>query len=121
MNPRCVRGYLDHYQKKCEKILWITYLDFLIYVTATGNEIIDQTKAELSRLPSKRTRIASVQMMLSELGYDTKNADGILGPKTRSAILRFQRKNGIRVDGKVNSQLVANLQNKRDALKAGRK
>ena len=88
---------------------------------ATGNEIIDQTKAELSRLPSKRTRIASVQMMLSELGYDTKNADGILGTKTQSAILRFQRKNGIRVDGKVSSQLVANLQKKRDALKAARK
>jgi hypothetical protein len=87
---------------------------------ATGNEIIDLTKAELSRLPSKRTRIASVQMMLSELGYDTKNADGILGPKTQSAILRFQRKNGIRVDGKVSSQLVANLKIKRDALKAAR-
>ncbi len=88
---------------------------------ATGNEIIDLTKAELSRLPSKRTRIASVQMMLGELGYDTKNADGILGPKTQSAILRFQRKNGLRVDGKVSSQLVANLQKKRDALKAARK
>ncbi len=87
---------------------------------ATGNEIIDLTKAELSRLPSKRIRNASVQMMLSELGYDTKNADGILGPKTQSAILRFQRKNGLRVDGKVSSQLVANLKKKRDALKAAR-
>ncbi len=93
---------------------------FFIKDPATGNEIIDLTKAELSRLPSKRTRIASVQMMLSELGYDTYKPDGILGRKTRNAILRFQRKNAKRADGKVSSRLVALLQNRRNALKAAR-
>ncbi len=87
---------------------------------ATGNEIIDLTKAELSRLPSKQTRNASVQMMLSELGYDTYKPDGILGRKTRNAILRFQRKNAKRADGKVSSRLVALLQNRRNAAKAAR-
>jgi hypothetical protein len=88
---------------------------------ATGNEIIAQTKIELSRLSFKRTRIATAQMLLNELGYDTKNPDGILGRKTRKDILRFQRKNGIRVDGKVNSRLVARLRKKRDAHKAAKK
>ena len=85
---------------------------------ATGNEIIELTTAELSRLSFKRTRIATVQMMLSDLGYATYKPDGILGRKTRKAILRFQRKNAIRKDGKVSSRLVAVLKKKRDALEA---
>ncbi len=87
---------------------------------STGNEIIEQTRADLSRLTFKRIRIATAQMLLSELGYDTKYPDGVLGPKTRNAILRFQRKNSIRADGKVNSHLVALLKKKRDALIDGR-
>ncbi len=72
------------------------------------------------RLPEhrafKRLRIATVQKLLKELGYDLKDADGFLGHETQNAILWFQRKNAIRVDGKVNSQLVALMQKKRDAL-----
>ncbi len=87
---------------------------------STGNEIIDQTEVELSRLSLKRVRIATAQMLLSELGYDTYKPDGILGRKTRNAILGFQRKNAKRADGKVSSRLVALLQNRRNALKAAR-
>ena len=75
-----------------------------------------------ARLPElrafKRIRIAAVQKLLKELGYDTQDDDGILGHETQNAILWFQRKNAIRVDGKVNSQLIVLMQNKRDALEA---
>ncbi len=47
---------------------------------STGNEIIEQTRADLSHLTVKRIRIATAQMLLSELGYDTNYPDGILGP-----------------------------------------
>ncbi len=97
-------------------VSWETFV--FIKDPATGNEIIELTTAELSRLSFKRTRIATVQMMLSDLGYDTYKPDGILGRKTRNAILRFQRKNAIRKDGKVSSRLVAVLKIKRDALEA---
>jgi peptidoglycan hydrolase-like protein with peptidoglycan-binding domain len=59
-------------------------------------------------------------MMLGELGYDTKNPDGIIGPKTRRAITRFQRGNSIHVDAKVGPQLMAKLRKKRDAIRAKR-
>ena len=87
---------------------------------STGEEIIEQTSVELSRLSPKRSRIATAQMLLSELGYDTHKPDGILGRKTRNAILRFQRKNAIRKDGKVSSRLVAVMKKKRDALEAAK-
>ncbi len=74
------------------------------------------------RLPElrafKRIRIAAVQKLLKELGYDTKDADGCLGHETQNAIFWFQCKNAVRVDGKVTSQLVALMQKKRDALEA---
>jgi len=87
---------------------------------STGNEIIKQTRADLSHLTFKRIRIATAQMLLSELGYDTNYPDGILGPKTRNAILRFQRRNSNRADGKLNSHLVSILKKKRDALRAAK-
>ena len=88
---------------------------------STARQIIEQTGIELKRLTSKQSRIASVQMLLSELGYDTTNPDGILGPKTKRAILRFQRKNAIRVDGQVSPRLLAKVERKRNALKSRKK
>jgi len=87
---------------------------------STGNEIIKQIRADLSHLTFKRIRIATAQMLLSELGYDTNYPDGILGPKTRNAILRFQRRNSNRADGKLNSHLISILKKKRDALRAAK-
>ncbi len=85
--------------------------------SSTANEFNKQMAGELARLTFKRIRIATAQMLLSDLGYDTKKTDGILDRKTRNAILRFQRKTKIRADGKVSARLVALLHEKRDALK----
>ena len=82
---------------------------------AASNDIIDLTNVELSRLTFKQIRIATVQMLLSELSYDTKDLDGILGPKTQNAILRFQRKTGTRADGKVSAQLITMLRRQQAA------
>ncbi len=82
---------------------------------AASNDIIDLTNVELSRLTFKRIRTATAQMLLSELGYDAYKPDGILGPKTRNAILRFQRKTGTRADGKVSARLIAMLRKRRAA------
>ena len=88
---------------------------------STGRQIIEQTGIELKRLSQKRSRIATVQMMLGELGYDTKVPDGIMGPRTKRAIAKFQRRNRIRVDGRVSSRLIAKVQKRRDAVKARKK
>ena len=86
--------------------------------SSTGNEIVDQISVELSRFTFKRLRLATAQMLLGELGYDPGEADGLMGKKTRNAILRFQRKNDVRVDGKVSALLVTALQKRHTARKA---
>ena len=66
----------------------------------------------------KRLRLSTAQMLLGELGYDPGEADGLMGKKTRNAILRFQRKNDIRVDGKVSARLITTLQKRQTAREA---
>ena len=84
------------------------------------NTTADPTRLKNSRehRTFKQIQITTVQKLLHKLGYDTIDPDGILGHETQNAILWFQCKNGIRVDGKVTSQFVALLQQKRNALEA---
>ncbi len=89
--------------------------------SSTGNEIIDQMSIELSRFTFKRLRLATAQSLLGELGYDPGEADGLMGKKTRNAILRFQRKASIRVDGKVSARLIAMLRKQQTAHESAAK
>ncbi len=97
----------------------VSRADFVfIKDSSTGNEIVDQISDELSRITVKRLRLATAQMLLDELGYDPGEADGLMGKKTRNAILRFQRKNDVRVDGKVSARLITTLQKRQAAREA---
>ncbi len=50
------------------------------------------------------TQIKSVQTKLKNWGYYTGSVDGIYGAKTKSAVIKFQKKNGLTADGIVGSQ-----------------
>lgn len=43
--------------------------------------------------------VMRLQLILQSLGYDPGPIDGIFGPRTKNAVMRFQRDNGITVDG----------------------
>lgn len=86
--------------------------------SSTSNEIIDQISDELSRFTAKRLRLATAQMLLGEVGYDPGEADGLMGKKTRNAVLRFQRRNDVRVDGRVSARLITALQKLQAAREA---
>jgi peptidoglycan hydrolase-like protein with peptidoglycan-binding domain len=86
---------------------------------------IEDTEASLpikdteASLPSKDTEASlpkndtegvaltkRVQQMLSELGYKPGPIDGLMGPKTRSAIQAFQKTYGMKVDGRITDDLM---------------
>lgn len=50
------------------------------------------------------TQIRSVQTKLKNWGYYTGSVDGIYGAKTKAAVIKFQKKNGLSADGIVGSQ-----------------
>ena len=45
--------------------------------------------------------VKTLQMMLNTLGYFAGKVDGIFGSKTKAAVQRFQRHNGLTADGVV--------------------
>jgi peptidoglycan hydrolase-like protein with peptidoglycan-binding domain len=53
---------------------------------------------------------AAIQKALKNLGLYTGPIDGKIGPKTKEAILEFQKKNNLTVDGKVGPKTWALLQ-----------
>ena len=48
---------------------------------------------------SKGDLVVAVQTKLIKWGYLTGRADGIFGAKTKAAVIKFQRKNGLTADG----------------------
>ena len=53
--------------------------------------------------------VAAVQRRLARGGYYRGAIDGVIGDGTRTAIRAFERNNGLRVDGRIDRQLLATL------------
>lgn len=58
---------------------------------------------------SRGEQVALVQQKLRQWGYLSAEADGVFGQATYDAVVAFQRKNGLTVDGKVGSATAAAL------------
>ena len=65
--------------------------------------------AVILEVGSKGSNVVKVQQRLIQYGYMTGTADGRYGEATRNAVLRFQRKNGLTVDGRVGAKTAAAL------------
>ena len=50
-------------------------------------------------------RTENVQQKLKVLGYYDGKEDGILGPQTKSALIRFQKAKKLKADGIIGSQV----------------
>ena len=60
--------------------------------------------------PLSRDTIVDLQTRLARLGFYTDETDGLLGPKTRSAVRLFQKQIGLPADGHPTPDMVARLQ-----------
>ncbi|MEM9271056.1 MAG: peptidoglycan-binding protein, partial [Pseudomonadota bacterium] len=60
------------------------------------------------RALSRREK-AELQRLLTARGFDTKGADGKVGPNTIAAIRRFQRSTGLVPDGYASADLLQRL------------
>ncbi len=53
------------------------------------------------------TNVSAAQARMNSLGYTSGRVDGILGEKTRAAIISFQRANGLKQTGSLDSETYA--------------
>jgi membrane-bound lytic murein transglycosylase B len=60
--------------------------------------------------PLTRSQLQALQTALSAQGFDAGPADGMLGPKTRAALRRWQRSVGLAADGYPTLELLDRLQ-----------
>ena len=65
--------------------------------------------------------LKAMQQALNELGYDAGVADGLLGPRTQSALRIYQAVNGLPADGYPGPSVMADVQQKHAAAAAAGK
>lgn len=68
----------------------------LLFAAPDGD---DFAEAASVRQGSRGDVVKKIQTKLKNWGYYSGKVDGIFGPKTTSAVKRFQRKNGLTADG----------------------
>jgi hypothetical protein len=90
----------------------ITFFVISLSLTACISAPVKTPPASpVSSAPTEETPvlISEVQTLLNKKGYGVGTPDGIAGPKTRSAIRKFEKDGGLPVDGLVDDALYAAL------------
>ena len=81
------------------RVLLILLLNFLLISAAANSLSAPETAQTLSKIGSQGEGVRQIQKKLTELGYFTSKIEGIYGEKTKAAVTRFQRDNGLTADG----------------------
>lgn len=83
---------------------------FVLCLCATlfaGTESASSAQAEVLKQGSTGATVKTVQQKLKNWGYYDGSVDGIFGSGTKSAVVYFQRKNGLTADGIVGTATAA--------------
>ena len=93
-------------KKTDKKILRRRVLSLLLAVVLLGSigtiaavQAGDDSVSTLSKMGSRGDEVRRIQQKLKNWGYYTGSVDGIYGSQTKNAVRKFQRDNGLTVDG----------------------
>lgn len=94
-------------EKLRDRMFWLQLAAALI--TFTLFLVLARADAAEYGWGSKGTQVRQIQEKLRQYGYMTAAADGVFGKDTYDAVVYFQRKNGLKVDGIVGKRTAAAL------------
>ncbi len=77
----------------------ISFLLILTIVISAYAVYKNKSENVLSKKGSTGNEVIQIQKKLKNWGYYSGEIDGIYGSKTKSAVEKFQRKNGLKIDG----------------------
>jgi peptidoglycan hydrolase-like protein with peptidoglycan-binding domain len=66
-----------------------------------------------------QSEVREVQRQLDKAGYPIASADGVMGPKTETAIRNFQRDKGLNATGELNDETMKALRSSDDSATSG--
>ena len=81
-----------------------------VKIDDAANGIFKDTPWRADKPSNNNSQVANVQGLLNDLGYSVGEADGQIGARTRSAIIAFEKANGLPETGRINANLVNQLQ-----------
>jgi Putative peptidoglycan binding domain len=88
---------------------WHWYGGNWVIVDASPGYVYYDEPIATTYVATSGSLVARVQRELSRDGYDPGPVDGVMGGQTRSAIIAFQRDNGMPVTGRIDSALLNEL------------
>lgn len=88
--------------------LYALAVSILAQQIAGGPQILQAPPADDQ--PLSHDTVVDMQQRLGRLGLYTDDPDGLLGPKTRSAVRLFQKQSGLPADGHPTGDVIARLQ-----------
>ena len=87
-----------------KKIIFIILLLILVVIFDVVLMSWNSEVEALSKYGSRGTEVRTIQEKLKRWGYYSGSVDGIYGSQTVSAVKKFQKKNGLTVDGIAGTQ-----------------
>ncbi len=114
-SPSILRHLAMHLPKEVEEVL------VEIPPASPFPPVPPPSPAPRIEVPSAREKLVrEVQHLLNELGYDAGPVDGKAGPRTASAVGKFQRSRGVARNGQVSEALLRMLQNEKKKAEAAK-
>jgi len=103
--PRVLPIYINFGYFKCPSLLSLN-----LYTYCANNPVIyiDPTGHVVAKVGTKGDTVAAIQEDLKKLGYNVK-VDGIFGEQTKATVIKFQKDNGLVVDGIVGNQTLTEI------------
>jgi len=75
----------------------------------SGNAYASSRERSSDSMGLGQAEIRQLQVALREKGFDVGEADGVLGPRTKNALMQFQQRQGFQASGRLDQQTVAAL------------
>lgn len=101
----------DKFLKK--RIFVLSMCFFLAFVSLCTVALVENVyitnNIEIADAALTTAQVKTVQTKLKRWGYYAGAVDGIYGPKTKAAVISFQKKNGLTADGIVGAKTAAAL------------
>lgn len=85
------------------KILFVALINLLVL------SMVYNSVYAVSRIGSQSEEVRDIQTLLSEQGYYTGTVDGIFGEGTRTAVIAYQKDNGLTADGIVGTATLSSM------------